>query len=812
MDFPIFHVDFTGNRLLVALSAVTHVLINHPMAVGLYPLVVLMEWIGFKNNDERWIVFARKVTFVAFIVTTSLGAMTGVGIWLTTSLVAPYAIGSLLRVFFWAWFTEWTVFITEVVLIIIYYLTWKKEMTPDQRIRHIRFGVLLAIFSWITMAIIVSILGFMMSSGSWSPGAPLLKAIFNPLYLPQLTFRTGFAMVTAGIFVWFLSSFLEKSGEFREKIVRRVSIWSLLWLPLLILGGIWYWHSVPEAMVDNLNMAALSTRFLRWQTEYLKWMAASGIVVVLMTVVGMLKPRFLPRWSLLLPFFICLILLGHFERIREFMRKPWVISQRLYANGIRPEELPLYHDKGMLPYATYVRVREVVPGNEIAAGREIFALSCTRCHTVSGVNALTPRVKRLFGDKPNPEEIKQFIMGIDGYSYMPPFPGSEKEAGALAQYLASLPEKPVPYEGAQSVGIKPAPLEGEFAEVSKKMPVPRDLPWSLPAPEWFLKIALVVLFIAHIMFVDLMVGGTLLAVWMQWRGRRDPRWDLLAAHVAKTVTVNKSIAVVLGIGPLLCINLVYTTSFYAANILTGHAWLMLIPLATLAFLLTYAHSYTWETWTGPKKKWHRLLGILSAALFLMIPFIFLSNINLMLFPDKWSAVAGFLSTLKIGNVLPRYFHFLCASIAFTGLFLAWWWDREKISDSARPKGFTRVDLKRTFLEIMFYATMAQFIFGPLVLLTLPFASLKFNTVVVILAGVAVAVLGLWLISRETNRPDAGVGRSLWPIAVVFGIVVLMMGTGRHLYREASLATYTKAMKDRTHAMETLIESYKNIKP
>ena len=51
--------------------------------------------------------------------------MTGVGIWFSAALVNPAAIGSLIRVFFWAWFVEWLVFVAEVGLILIYYLTWR---------------------------------------------------------------------------------------------------------------------------------------------------------------------------------------------------------------------------------------------------------------------------------------------------------------------------------------------------------------------------------------------------------------------------------------------------------------------------------------------------------------------------------------------------------------------------------------------------------------------------------------------------------------------------------------------------------------
>jgi len=87
MDFPIFHLDFFGNRLLIAVIASVHVLINHMLAVGAIPLIAWLEWRGIKTGDQRWDTLAYKLLLVCFIVTTSLGALTGVGIWLSTSLV-----------------------------------------------------------------------------------------------------------------------------------------------------------------------------------------------------------------------------------------------------------------------------------------------------------------------------------------------------------------------------------------------------------------------------------------------------------------------------------------------------------------------------------------------------------------------------------------------------------------------------------------------------------------------------------------------------------------------------------------------------
>lgn len=116
------------------------------------------------------------------------------------------------------------------------------------------------------------------------------------------------------------------------------------------------------------------------------------------------------------------------------------------------------------------------------------------------------------------------------------------------------------------------------------VPVPRDIPLPLPAPQAFLEVLLIVAFVAHILFVNLMVGGSLLTFALQLRGLRRPEFDRAAHVVASTVTVNKSIAVVLGVAPLLLINVLYTMHFYTANALTGIAWILLVPLISMAFL------------------------------------------------------------------------------------------------------------------------------------------------------------------------------------------------------------------------------------
>jgi hypothetical protein len=235
-----FFIDFTGNRLIFAIIACLHVFINHAFAVGAYPIVTLMEYRGWRNNDQAADELAYKVTFVLFIVTTTVGALTGVGIWFSAALISPFGIGSLLRVFFWGWFIEWLIFISEVVLIMIYFLTWKKMTAAGKKKAHIGLGVVLSIFSWLTMAIIVGILGFMMGSGSWPEDKSLFSAFFNPIYLPQLAFRTTYAMGVAGLTIWFLIFFFtQKGSELRRKSVRLVSRWMLIWVIPFIAACLW---------------------------------------------------------------------------------------------------------------------------------------------------------------------------------------------------------------------------------------------------------------------------------------------------------------------------------------------------------------------------------------------------------------------------------------------------------------------------------------------------------------------------------------------------------------------------------------------
>ncbi|GGC40616.1 hypothetical protein GCM10011386_35850 [Parapedobacter defluvii] len=477
MDFPMFHLDWLNDRFLIAVIAIIHVMINHGLAVGFIPYITWLEYKGVKNappdqiTDNKWDNLIYNKMKVAFIITTTIGAMTGVGIWFSVALVSPSSIGSLIRVFYWAWFTEWVVFVTEVVLIMIYYLTWKNSnKSLNAKLKHIRFGAFLSIASWITMVIIVSILGFMMDPGNWNTDKSLLNGFTNPIYLPQLAFRTPVAMLVGGVFGMLLTTiFSRKDSEIRTKAIKYAGRWVLLWTPFAIAGAIFYWNVMPEAMKANMSTAVGSMDFEQYYDLLKYFIVGAASLSIILAIWALAKPKKVNFAVVVLPCLFVFGFLGIFERVREFVRKPYVIGNYMYSNLLREEDYPLYKKDGILKHATYASVHEITPENKVMAGRDVFILTCSRCHTTNGINSIIDVFENMYGKgKPlNEQAMATYIPAMhQGRAFMPPFPGNKKELEALVAYIKQLQESGESLQGAQSAGVAINPLNA-VDEVAK---------------------------------------------------------------------------------------------------------------------------------------------------------------------------------------------------------------------------------------------------------------------------------------------------------------------------------------------------------
>lgn len=326
--------------------------------------------------------------------------------------------------------------------------------------------------------------------------------------------------------------------------------------------------------------------------------------------------------------------------------------------------------------------------------------------------------------------------------------------------------------------------------------IPHDLPLPLPAPVPVLMAVLLIFFLLHIVFINMMIGGAFLTLWYEVKGRREKKWDALAHDLAASITVNKSIGVVLGVGPLLAINTLYTTYFYTANALTGDFWVSIIPLVAAAFLLTYLHKYVWEKMP---KGLHIALIALVVAIFAFIPLIFLTNVTLMLQPERWTEVAGFWDAMMMPNVWTRYTHFILSCPAMMGLMMVWTYRRRSEAEIAEI-GLPRDELIRTGYRWAFWPSLAQFAVGPLAWLTLPAVPGSVsgvNAVYALSALVAGAVC--WIMWQEIKAPAGRIGRRFGATVTTMFAVIVLMVVGRHMYREAAVDEHRTAMAEKTQA-------------
>ncbi|WP_394834919.1 hypothetical protein LVJ94_51315 [Pendulispora rubella] len=132
------------------------------------------------------------------------------------------------------------------------------------------------------------------------------------------------------------------------------------------------------------------------------------------------------------------------------------IAGYLYSNGIRKDDYPLLQRDGLLARATYTRVRRITEANEIDAGREVFLLACTRCHTVDGVNGIRSVLAAMYGDE-RPWDREAIASYVGAMHDLRPFPGNAREKSALAAYLAFLQTHRESLEGAQATGVVSEP-------------------------------------------------------------------------------------------------------------------------------------------------------------------------------------------------------------------------------------------------------------------------------------------------------------------------------------------------------------------
>lgn len=421
MNYPVWELSSAGGGLLIAVIAVVHVFVSH-FAVGGGLFLVMVEMKGLKEKSSAILAYAKTHAKFFLLVTMVFSAATGVGIWFTITLLSPAAASKLIHIFVFGFAAEWVFFTLEIIAVFLYYYTFGKI---EER-AHLTLGWLYFIFAFISLVLINGIITFMLTPGEWLITRNFWDGFFNPTFLPSLFFRTGIALVFAGLFGFITAVFI-KDPDINQQMTAFCAKWLFIPFIGMVICALWYYTSLPEPQKTMIGVMSPETRFFT---------RIFVIVLPILFLGGLLMAQKLPvNFKKYLAFFLLftgLAYMGSFEWIRESGRRPYLIHGFIYSNAILVADEENINEKGLLQNARWTRHKEVTRGNMTAAGKEIFLLSCSSCHSVGGLlNDIIPLT-----DKYTVFSLDAHLNGMGKINtYMPRFFGSETERRAVAAYI-----------------------------------------------------------------------------------------------------------------------------------------------------------------------------------------------------------------------------------------------------------------------------------------------------------------------------------------------------------------------------------------
>ncbi len=410
MNYPFWDTG-VGYGVLMAAIAVLHVFISH-FAIGGGLYLVIAEARARRANDTFMLDFLKKLSRFFVMASVVLGALTGVGIWFIIGLLNPAATEVLIHNFVWGWAIEWTFFVVEIASALLYYYGWDRMSAKG----HLILGWIYFAAAWLSLVVINGIVAFMLTPGNWLTTGNFWSGFFNPTYWPSLVFRTGICVMLAGIYAIAVASTYKPDAD-KARLIRFNAVWGVIGLVIMAPAFYWYIKSIPADIITTaIERMAAPMR----AADYSGWLAAALAVVLILF--GFILPKRANIVVGVLLMALGLTYFGAFEWTRESLRKPYVITGYMYANGVEVSKAKDYQSAGYL--------------NEIAFHTEnpaadLYRRLCRSCHTMTGYKALKPHY-----DGTNAEFIAGTIIGLSVMQpNMPPFQGTEQEAKLLAEYI-----------------------------------------------------------------------------------------------------------------------------------------------------------------------------------------------------------------------------------------------------------------------------------------------------------------------------------------------------------------------------------------
>ncbi|MEE4270908.1 MAG: hypothetical protein V2I67_04500 [Thermoanaerobaculales bacterium] len=306
---------------------------------------------------------------------------------------------------------------------------------------------------------------------------------------------------------------------------------------------------------------------------------------------------------------------------------------------------------------------------------------------------------------------------------------------------------------------------------------------GLPGPPWLFHFLLVFTFFLHLIFMNLTLGGTLMAFVANLKGggRANDANTVFATRLMGVNTYAISLAITTGVAPLLFVQVLYQQYFYAGTILLGWIWFAMLVFLMIGYYAAYLHKKFRGGWLG-----------LSAVMFFAIAMVHVAVHLVHVQPAKWRAFdVSAISVLGDPTYWPRLLHFVLAAVTFAALVAAWWAVR-------RARAGIDVELNTTIAASAWrwalWATVLQIVDGFLLTIVLPTPVLLgimrggLATLGPLTLGILLGIGLLAMLARGSNPVDKP-GLVSGTLATLL-LTVAIMSITRHQVRVLYLDEFT----------------------
>ena len=322
--------------------------------------------------------------------------------------------------------------------------------------------------------------------------------------------------------------------------------------------------------------------------------------------------------------------------------------------------------------------------------------------------------------------------------------------------------------------------------------IPALDPNPLPAPYWVFKLLLIVTFVLHILAMNFLLGGGVLALTAKWRAKNGGFGGRLFSDVAKKLPVLLPATITLGIAPLLFVQVLYGQFFYTSSILMAWPWFLVLAMLTAAYYGFYYVSFRSGQHVGKAGG----VMLISVILVFLIGFLFSNNITLSETPARWATKyfadpGGWNLNLTEPALIPRFLHFFTAAVAVGGIFLVF----VALANWKRDREYARQVLQFGGKAFM-YATMAQFVVGLIFLVSLPrglrmlFMGDSPLATTLLLVGITGGIAAIFVMSGALRNENIRAAALYTP--GVLAVTIACMAVMRDLLRDAYLSPYFHA--------------------